>query len=89
MIVQDSRGDSVVGDQIEDNAGNGVTIIQARRLTVGGSASAAGNQIESNQGYGISAAEVCSGSLIASNVITGNSQGSVNLTRSRGITYIP
>jgi trimeric autotransporter adhesin len=89
VIVQGSRDDTVEGNQIDDNAGNGVTIIQATRLTVGGSASASGNQIESNLGYGVEAAGLCSGSLIASNVITGNSQGGVNLTKSRGIKYIP
>ena len=89
VIIQGSRDDSVLGDQIADNGGNGVTIIQARRLTVGGIASGAGNQITSNNGYGIEAAGVCSGTLVASNLIAANSQGSVNLAKSRGITYIP
>ena len=40
VIIQGSCNDSVLGDQIADNGGNGVTIIQARRLTVGGVASA-------------------------------------------------
>lgn len=89
VIIQASRDDSVLGDQIADNGGNGVTIIQARHLTVGGIASGAGNQIVSNNGYGVEATGVCSGTLVASNVIAANSQGSVNLTESRGIRYIP
>jgi hypothetical protein len=79
----------VLGNQISDNGGNGVTIVQATGLDVGGMASGAGNQIVSNQGYGIEAAGQCSGSLIASNMIAANSLGNVNLTKSRGITYIP
>ena len=89
VIIQNSRGDSVLGNQIADNGGNGVTIIQANGLSVGGSASGPGNQIVSNQVYGIEASGVCSGSLIASNMIAANSQGNVNLTKSRGITYVP
>ncbi len=72
-----------------DNAGNGVTISRAKRLTVGGSNSGAGNQIIANQGYGIAASGLCTGTVVQANVIAANSLGNVNFTRSRGITYIP
>jgi trimeric autotransporter adhesin len=89
VTIQGSRGDSVVGNQISANKGNGVTIIKAKKLNVGGSAPGAGNQIVSNQGYGVEASGVSTGTVVQANLIAANSQGNVNLTKSRGITYIP
>lgn len=66
-----------------------MTIIQAKRLAVGGSASAAGNQIIANLGYGVASSGLCTGTVVQSNVIAANSLGNVNLTGSPGITYIP
>jgi hypothetical protein len=84
----------VTGTHIEDNAinsntGDGVMLVNARRLSIGGSASGAGNRIVGNLGFGLYAVGVCSGSLVQQNAIVVNAKGNVNLTRSRGITYIP
>ena len=81
VIIQASCSDSVLGNQIDSNAGNGVRSFQAMRLTVGGSDSGAGNQIVSNQGYGIAATGVCTGTVVQANLIAANAQGNVNLTK--------
>jgi hypothetical protein len=82
-------GTRAEGNAISGNAGNGVTIAMARRLTVGGSAPGSGNRIVGNQGYGLYAFGVCSGSVVRGNAIASNAKGNVNLTRSRGVVYIP
>ena len=82
-------GTRVQGNEISSNTGNGVMLVKARRLTIGGSSSGAGNGIVGNQGYGLYAYGVCSGSVVQGNMIAANAQGNVNLTKSRGITYIP
>ena len=89
VTVNGSSNDTLQGNQIGGNAGNGVTVVKARELKVGGSAPGAGNEIVANQGYGLEAAGVCSGSVVQSNLIAGNVKGNVNLSKSRGITYIP
>jgi parallel beta-helix repeat protein len=82
-------GTQAEGNQISDNTGNGVTLVSALGVTIGGSSAGAGNQIVSNQGYGVYAAGVNSGSVVQQNIIAANTAGDVNLTNSRGITYIP
>jgi len=82
-------GTQVQGNEISGNAGNGVMLVQARSLTIGGNSSGAGNGIVGNQSYGVLAYGVCSGSVVQANVIVANAQGNVNLTKSHGITYIP
>ena len=77
------------GDQISGNTGNGVTLVTALGVTIGGSSTGAGNQIVNNQGYGVYASGVSSGTVVQQNVIAANSAGNVNLTNSSGITYIP
>ncbi len=82
-------GTRILDNTISTNSGNGVMLVNARKLTVGGSAAGAGNGILSNLGYGVYALGVCSGSVVQKNTIAANAKGNVNLTRSRGITYIP
>ena len=89
VIIRASSGNTLLGNEISGNAGDGVTVVKARRLTIGGSASGAGNQIVTNQGYGLEAAGGCTGSVVQSNVIAANLRGDVNLSKSSGITYIP
>jgi len=48
-----------------------------------------GNRIVINQGYGLYARGNCNGSLVQGNTIAANTQGNVDLSNSRGITYIP
>ncbi len=89
VMIQSSRGDKVLGNEIMSNAGNGVTIIGSRNATVGASASGTGNEIVTNEGFGLQALGVCTGTVVQSNMITANSEGNVNITKSRGVTYMP
>ena len=82
-------GTQVQSNEISSNTGTGVMLVKARRLTIGGNSLAAGNGIVGNLGYGLAAYGGCSGSIVRKNTIAANAQGNVNLTRSRGITYIP
>jgi trimeric autotransporter adhesin len=91
----------VTGTQIENNAisgnvSNGVTLIKARKVTIGGNSSSGsgqavagpGNQIVINQGYGLYARGNSKGSVVQGNTIAANAQGNINLTNAYGITYI-
>ncbi len=89
VIMRSSSGDKVFGNEIMSNAGNGVTIIGSHNATVGASASGSGNEIVTNGGFGLEAAGVCTGTVVQSNMIAANSEGNVNLTKSRGVTYMP
>ncbi len=89
VIVRSSNSDKVLGNQITGSAGNGVTLIRSRKVTVGHSDAGSGNEIVGNQGYGLEAFGDCSGTVVQSNVFVANAEGKVNLTKSRGITYTP
>jgi hypothetical protein len=89
ILVDSSNGDSVAGAEIENNAGDGITVVRSRRLTVGGVTSGAGNQITGNLGYGVFARGDCRGSVIRGNTIAANGAGNVNTASARGIVYIP
>jgi hypothetical protein len=82
-------GTQVQNNDINSTTGNGVMLDNAQRLTIGGSSLGVGNGIVANQGYGLYAFGICDGSLVQANVIVANAAGNVNLTRSRGIVYIP
>jgi parallel beta-helix repeat protein len=82
-------GTRVQGNGISTNATDGVMLASAQNLMVGGGETGAGNPIVLNQGFGLYATGVCVGSVVQANTIVGNTQGNVNLTNSRGITYIP
>ena len=56
---------------------------------VGGGGVGEGNSIVHNHSYGLYANGLCVGSVVQSNTIVDNTQGNVNLTNSKGITYIP
>jgi trimeric autotransporter adhesin len=89
VLIRSSDDNKVRGNEITSNGGDGVTIISSRDVTIGGSGSGAGNQIVDNQGYGLEATGGCSGTLVQSNGFAANAEGNVDLTKSRGITYIP
>jgi hypothetical protein len=82
-------GTRVEGNAISDNSGDGVMLRSARGLMIGGSEPLSGNGIVLNQSYGLFAYGLCSGTVVQDNVIVANAMGNVNLTKSRGITYIP
>jgi hypothetical protein len=93
----------VTGTQVQDNAisanaGTGVMLVRAKKATIGGNSSGGGssqavagpgNRIVVNQGYGLYAVGGCNGSVVQRNTIALNAKGNVDLTNSRGITYIP
>ncbi len=89
VTINSSRGDTVSGNEISGSKGNGVTIMKAKKLTVGGNTLGAGNGIVTNLGYGLYAAGLCAGSIVQANVIAANVHGNVNMSKSRGLTYIP
>jgi parallel beta-helix repeat protein len=78
----------IQGNTIQSNTGNGVMLVSATRITVGGAASGAGNLIAANGGYGITAGGTCTGSLIQGNTITGNAFGTVNVRKAKGIRVV-
>jgi parallel beta-helix repeat protein len=65
------------------NLGNGVSIRCSRGDAV------IGDEIVGNQGYGVYAQGECIGTLVRDDVIESNAKGNVNLSKSRGIVYIP
>ena len=87
VVVCTVTGSRLQGNQIQDNAGNGVTLFGARKLTVGGSAPGSGNQIVANRRYGLVAYGKSNGTVVSGNQITGNTEGNVDLSKSSGITY--
>ena len=89
VMIRSSSGNMVRGNEIMSNTGDGVMITGSRQATVGGSTSGAANQIVSNEGFGLLATGVCTGTVVQSNAIAANSEGNVNISKSRGITYIP
>src|SRR5262249_1530603 len=77
----------VTGTQVQDNAisgnaGDGVTLVKAKKATIGGNTSGAGsqvaagpgNRIVTNQGYGLYARGGCNGSVVQGNTIAANGQ---------------
>jgi hypothetical protein len=83
-----STGTVIQGNTIRSNSGNGVMLVGATRITVGGVATGAGNVIAFNGGYGITAGGTCTGSLIQGNAITGNAFGTVNVRNAMGIRVV-
>jgi hypothetical protein len=78
----------VQGNSIRGNSGNGVMLVNAQQITIGGPATRAGNIIDSNRGFGVLASGTCTGSLVQGNVITGNALGSVNMRNAKGIRVV-
>jgi hypothetical protein len=97
VSIRSSRGNAVLGNSISGNAGDGVRLVRARKTNIGGNnpgpgsqaTAGQGNQIVVNRGYGLYALGACNGSVVQGNTIAANAQGNVNLTHSRGITYVP
>ena len=81
-------GTVVQGNTIRANGGNGVMLVNAQRITIGGPATGAGNIIDSNGGFGVSASGTCTGSLVQGNLITGNALGKVNVRNAKGIRVV-
>lgn len=73
-----SRSNFVAG-----NLGNGVTIRRSRgnRISL--------DRVESNAGFGLVATGDCSGTIVRRVAFRSNARGDVDLSRSRGVVYIP
>ena len=65
------------------NRGNGLTFHSSRRNTITGA------QIVDNRKYGLFAVGNCAGTVVQGSTIKRNLTGDVNLSRARGIVYIP
>lgn len=89
VAIARSTGDVVQGSEIDGNVGSGVSLTQSQRVTIGGAHTGDGNSIIANQNYGVYAVGACFGSVIQANEIRANTPGNVNLTKARGVTYIP
>ena len=89
FVAGSVNGTQIQGNDIAGGTGNGVTLSNAKGLTIGGSSPGSGNRVFSNRGFGLLATGVGTGSLIQGNVILLNTQGDVDLSNSRGYTYIP
>jgi hypothetical protein len=99
LVTGRSANTVVMGNAISGNTGDGVTLMRARKVRIGGNSTGVGssntaafgqgNRIVANIGYGLYAAGACNGSVVQGNTILANSQGNVNITRARGITYVP
>jgi trimeric autotransporter adhesin len=89
FIAGNVAGTQVGVNDISGNFSDGVMLVKAQGVMVGGSNPADGNHVAGNQGYGLFAAGDCTGSVVQGNVIVANAQGNVNLSKSSGITYFP
>jgi hypothetical protein len=83
------KGTRVQGNMISTNASDGVVLACAQSVLVGGGGVGEGNSVVQNHGYGLYAHGVCVASVVQSNTIVANTQGNVNLSNAKGITYIP
>jgi hypothetical protein len=88
-ISGSAAGTKVQGNDIGSNRGNGLRLTSATGLTIGGVSTGAGNAIVGNLGHGLFAVGACDGTLVQGNVIAANASGNVDLSKSRGIKYIP
>ncbi len=78
-------GSSNPADQVKIlfNDGNGLTIDTSRGNTV------TGNQIARSLGFGLYARGDSQGTVVSGNAIVENGSGNVDLSNSKGVTYIP
>ena len=72
-------GTRVIGNTFSGNAGSGVMLVNATRITVGGTAAGSGNIITNNRAFGFYASGTSTGSSAVGNTIAGNR---VNISRS-------
>jgi VCBS repeat-containing protein len=80
-------GTRVQGNTISGNAGNGVVLVAARGITIGGATPYAGNTIHTNGGFGLLASGVSNDSLVQGNAVTGNRMGAVNAKAAKGLRF--
>ena len=88
QVRGNSVGTLVQGNTISGNAGNGVMLVAARGITIGGSTPNAGNTIRTNLGFGLLATGGSTGSLVQGNTIIGNRMGAVNTQPAKGLRVV-
>jgi hypothetical protein len=74
---------------VNTNGGSGLMLDNALGATIGGPAVAKGNTVLKNDGYGLLAFGACYRSLVQGNLILNNTRGNVNVSKAKGLTYIP
>ena len=78
-------GTHLQGNTISGNAGNGIVLVAARGITIGGATPGAGNTILANNGFGLLASGISNGSVVQGNAIAGNRMGAVNVRAAKGL----
>ena len=87
-VVGSAPGTRVQANALSGNAGNGVTLAAAQGVTIGGPGRA-GNGIVGNRDFGLFAFGLSTGTVVQGNTILANPAGDVDLSKSKGIIYIP
>jgi len=72
MIAGEATGTRVEGNEISGHVGDGLHLVDARGVTIGGVASGVGNTITDNGGAGFRVTGGCRGSTAQGNVVRGN-----------------
>jgi hypothetical protein len=83
-----SSGTEIVANTIQSNTENGVLLVGATDLLVGGDTLGVANTIAANTGYGLYAVGTCSRTRVIRNAIVTNTAGNVSLGGSTGIIYV-
>jgi parallel beta-helix repeat protein len=81
-----STGTVVQGNTISGNAGNGLVLVAAKGITIGGAEPNAGNAIHGNNAFGLLATGISNGSLVQGNSFSGNRMGTVNAKAAKGLS---
>ncbi len=74
---------SQLQNKIMNSLGDGVELRSSSHNVLNG------NQVISNEGYGVYATGACTGSVVRQNVTVANTLGNVDLSKLRGILYLP
>jgi hypothetical protein len=77
-------GTLVQGNSIGYHLGDGMRLVDARGVTIGGAAPGVGNTISVNLGAGLRAMGDCSGSIAVGNTVSRNLRGNGELPSLRG-----
>ncbi|MFM7138338.1 MAG: beta strand repeat-containing protein, partial [Planctomycetota bacterium] len=85
MVIRGTAfGSHVEGNTIRHHLGDGLRLVDARGVLIGGPASGVGNTISINVGAGLSVAGGCGGTLVQGNTVASNLRGNGVPPRLRG-----
>jgi len=77
-------GSRLFGNAIANNGGSGIVLQSARGIVIGGG-DGRSNSVIGNAAWGLLGSGDCTGSVLDTNAISGNTAGDVNVRRARGI----